>query len=151
MNNQRTTELTELINVLVQEFLEIHQNLNDTYTGVSKQELNIISIVGRSGSVIMREIAEQVHLAVSSVTPTVDKLVEKKLVRRERSEEDRRIVTVALSEKGQKIYQMEVESYMRLSASILQALDDQEQEQFLGYFRKVAASLRMDEAATVQE
>jgi DNA-binding MarR family transcriptional regulator len=151
MNNQRTIELTELINVLVQEFLEIHQNLNDTYTGVSKQELNIISIVGRSGSVIMREIAEQVHLAVSSVTPTVDKLVEKKLVRRERSEEDRRIVTVALSEKGQKIYQMEVESYMRLSASILQALDDQEQEQFLGYFRKVAASLRMDEAATVQE
>jgi DNA-binding MarR family transcriptional regulator len=150
MNNQRTIELTELINVLVQEFLEIHQNLNDTYTGVSKQELNIISIVGRSGSVIMREIAEQVHLAVSSVTPTVDKLVEKKLVRRERSEEDRRIVTVVLTEKGQKIYQMEVESYMRLSASILQALDDQEQEQFLRYFRKVAASLRIEEAAAVQ-
>jgi hypothetical protein len=45
---------------------------------------------------------------------------------------------------------MEVESYMRLSASILQALDDQEQEQFLRYFRKVAASLRIEEAAAVQ-
>ncbi len=149
MNSQRTIELTELINVLVQEFLEIHQNLNDTYTGISKQELNIISIVGRSGSVIMREIAEQVHLAVSSVTPTVDKLVKKKLVRRERSEEDRRIVSVALTEKGQKIYQMEVESYIRLSASILQALTDQEQEHFIGYFRKVADSLKKEEDAAV--
>lgn len=147
MNHHRTIELTQLINVLVQEFLEIHQTLNDAYTGVSKQELNIISIVGRSGSMIMREIAEQVHLAVSSVTPTVDKLVEKKLVRRERSEEDRRIVTVLLTEKGQKIYQMEVESYMRLSASILQALNEREQEQFMTYFRKVAASLQKEDAS----
>jgi DNA-binding MarR family transcriptional regulator len=145
MHSQRTVELTGLINVLVQEFLEIHQNLNDTYIGISKQELNIISIVGRSGNVIMREIAEHVRLAVSSVTPTVDKLVEKKLVHRERSEEDRRIVTVALTEKGQKIYQMEIESYIRLSASILEALSDQEQEQFIEYFRKVAKSLGNDE------
>ena len=145
MHSPRTTELTELINVLVQEFLEIHQTMNDAYTGVSKQELNIISFVGRSGSVMMREIAEQVRLAVSSVTPTVDKLVEKKLVRRDRSEEDRRIVTVVLTDKGQKIYQMEVESYMRLSASILQALADKEQVQFIDYFRKVAASLQKED------
>jgi len=145
MNLQRTIELTELMNVLVQEFLEVHHHLNDTYKGISKQELNILSIVGRSEGVIMREIAEQVHLAISSVTPNVDKLVKKKLVRRERSEEDRRIVTVALTEKGQKIYQMEVESYLRLSGSILQTLADQEQEQFIGYFRKVAASLKNKE------
>ncbi|MFY7999585.1 MAG: MarR family winged helix-turn-helix transcriptional regulator [Candidatus Kapaibacteriota bacterium] len=148
IRSQRTAELTELINVLVQEFLEIHQNLNDAYTGISKQELNIISIVGRSGGVIMREIAEQVRLAVSSVTPIVDKLVEKKLARRDRSEEDRRIVTVMLTEKGQKIYQMEVESYMRLSASILEALSEKEQEQFVGYFRKVATFLQKEESPT---
>ncbi|MCU0428266.1 MAG: hypothetical protein MUF71_21855, partial [Candidatus Kapabacteria bacterium] len=69
---RRTEELTELINVLVEEFLEIHQNLNDAYTGISKQELNIISYVGRSESMIMREIAERMGLAVSSITPIVD-------------------------------------------------------------------------------
>jgi DNA-binding MarR family transcriptional regulator len=141
MQNTKVTELTELINVLVQEFLEIHQTLNDAYTGVSKQELNIISIVGRRSGAIMREIAEDAQLAVSSVTPIIDKLVEKKLVKRERSDEDRRIVSVALSEKGAKIYQMEIESYMRLSASMLAALNASEQDKFLGYFRKVASSL----------
>lgn len=142
---QRTVELTELINVLVEEFLEIHQNLNDAYTGISKQELNIISYVGRSESMMMREIAERMRLAVSSITPIVDKLVEKKLVQRERSEEDRRVVSVILTEKGRKIYQMEVESFLRLSASILQALDEKEQEKFIAYFRKVASSLKKEE------
>jgi DNA-binding MarR family transcriptional regulator len=141
MQNAKVIELTEHINVLVQEFLTIHQTLNDAYTGVSKQELNIISIVGRRAGAIMREIAEDAQLAVSSVTPIVDKLVEKKLVKRERSEEDRRIVSVELTDKGAKIYQMEVESYMRLSSSILQALSTSEQDKFLGYFRKVSSSL----------
>ncbi len=142
---RRTEELTELINVLVEEFLEIHQNLNDAYTGISKQELNIISYVGRSESMIMREIAERMGLAVSSITPIVDKLVEKKLVNRERNDKDRRIVTVLLTDKGRKIYQMEVDSFLRLSASMLQALNEKEQEQFIAYFRKVAQSLRNDE------
>ncbi|TAE31535.1 MAG: MarR family transcriptional regulator [Candidatus Kapaibacterium sp.] len=141
MQNPKAVELTEHINVVVQEFLTIHQTLNDAYTGVSKQELNIISIVGRRSGAIMREIAEDAQLAVSSVTPIIDKLVEKKLVKRERSEEDRRIVSVELTEKGAKIYQMEVESYMRLSASILAALSPNEQDKFLGFFRKIASSL----------
>ena len=141
MLNSKAVELTEHINVLVQEFLTIHQTLNDAYTGVSKQELNIISIVGRRAGAIMREIAEDAQLAVSSVTPIIDKLVEKKLVKRERSEEDRRIVSVELTEKGVKIYQLEVESYMRLSANILAALSLAEQEKFLMLFRKVTSSL----------
>ncbi len=141
MLNNKALELTEHINVLVQEFLTIHQTLNDAYTGVSKQELNIISIVGRRAGAIMREIAEDAQLAVSSVTPIIDKLVEKKLVKRERSEEDRRIVSVELTEKGAKIYQMELESYMRLSASILAALSPSEQDKFLAFFRKVTLSL----------
>lgn len=149
ITQQRTAELTELINVLVAEFLEIHQNLNDAYTGISKQELNIISCVGKAESMMMREIAERMRLAVSSITPIVDKLVEKKLVQRERSEEDRRVVSVILTEKGRKIYQMEVESFLRLSASILQALDEKEQEKFIAYFRKVASSLKKEETIAV--
>ena len=140
MQDAKVIELTQYINLLVQEFLTITQTLNDAYTGVSKQELNIISIVGRREGAIMREIAEDAQLAVSSVTPIIDKLVEKKLVKRERSDEDRRIVSVALTDKGAKVYQMEVEAYMRLSAGILQALSASEQDKFLGYFRKVASS-----------
>jgi hypothetical protein len=40
---------------------------------------------------------------------------------------------------------MEVDSFLRLSASMLQALNEKEQEQFIAYFRKVAQSLRNDE------
>jgi DNA-binding MarR family transcriptional regulator len=143
MKPERVSELTDFITMLVQQYIEIHQNLNDTYTGISKQELNIVSTIGKASSpIIMREIAERVGLAISSVTPIVDKLVEKKLVHRERSTEDRRIVTAELSDRGAKIYQLEVDSYTRLSTLILQALTESEQEKFLGYFRKVASSLQ---------
>jgi DNA-binding MarR family transcriptional regulator len=75
---QQAQELTAMIQTLVQKFLGIHQTLNAGYVGMSKQELNIVGIVGRRGSAIMREIAEEARLAVSSVTPIIDRFVEKK-------------------------------------------------------------------------
>ena len=140
---QKTQELTEMIQTLVQEFMGIHQTLNAGHVDMSKQELNIVGIVGRRGSAIMREIAEEARLAVSSVTPIIDRLVEKKVVTRKRTEEDRRIVRVELTEKGLKVFDLEQSSYLRLSEHILRVLSDEEQETFLRHFRKVSKALAL--------
>ena len=51
----------------------------------------------------MSALAEHMVVAVSSLTSLMDRLVEKKLVKRERSEKDRRIVLVRLTGAGREV------------------------------------------------
>ncbi len=108
---------------------------------MSMQELNAISIIGSEGPCIMRKIADKMRLAVSTITTIVDKLEAKGLVIRERSEEDRRIVKVSLTEKGQLVYQADLDSHLELSQAMLSTLNEDEQEILIVLLRKISRNL----------
>ena len=71
---------------------------------LSCQELRVVERLGDAGPHMMRELAEFLLLAVNSVTSTVDNLEKKGLVVRQRSQEDRRVVHVELTEAGRAAY-----------------------------------------------
>jgi MarR family transcriptional regulator, organic hydroperoxide resistance regulator len=91
---------------------------------------------------MMRELAEFLLLAVNSVTSTVDNLEKKHLVRRQRSEEDRRIVHVGLTDVGRNVYNAAVEEKLSLLRGMLAPLTEDEQEIFMVLFRKIARAGR---------
>lgn len=105
---------------------------------LSIQELKIIDYLGQRESGIMREISEYLQVAVSTMTGIVDKLEEKGLVKRERNNEDRRIVRVLLTGKGRKLYKSYVENYLDMSRQMLQSLSDDEQKIYLELTKKIA-------------
>ena len=105
---------------------------------LSLQELKVVDFIGQRESPIMREASEYMQVAVSTMTGIIDKLEDKGLVKRERNDEDRRIVRVLLTNKGRKLYQSYVENYLELSRRMLQALDDKEQENYLELTKKIA-------------
>jgi len=112
--------------------------LDDLSSRLNVQELNTIRFLGMNGPSIMREIAEYLMLAVSTMTGVVDSLVEKKLVSRERSDNDRRIVCVALTDSGKEAYCINLENHVKLSRGLLEALDDDEQETLLILLGKIS-------------
>lgn len=63
--------------------------------------LRILYVRGREG-LPCRVIREQLVTNVSDISRLIDRLVEKELVERERSEEDRRVVLIHLTEEGTK-------------------------------------------------
>ena len=58
---------------------------------LSIPEVHILEFLGDGTSCMMRKLAEYLLVAVNTVTTIVDKLEQKKLVRRERDDSDRRI------------------------------------------------------------
>jgi DNA-binding MarR family transcriptional regulator len=146
-SNEAIQELAEYIDFMAQQLAILNYNLNKSYSEVSKQELNIIGIVGRAESIIMREIAERAGLAMSTITLNIDKLEEKKLLKRIRDKEDRRSISIELTAKGEKVYQLEMEGYRGLSRAVLSALSDEERTQFLSLFRKVKDTVAALQAA----
>ena len=105
---------------------------------LSIQELKIVDFIGGRESCIMREISEYMQVAVSTMTGIVDKLEDRGLVKRERNDEDRRIVRVLLTNKGRKLYKSYVENYLELSRQMLQSLSEDEQKTYLELTRKIA-------------
>lgn len=115
-------------------------DLLSSLSGLSMQEVNVINIIGDNQPCIMSEIAKQASLSLSSVTGIVDKLVKAKLVKRVRSEEDRRIVRGSLTSEGEQIYQLQIKHMHGVLQKILSMLSDEEQETFVNIFKKITRS-----------
>lgn len=139
-------ELTTYIAALADLFEVAQQSLGEA-ANLSKQECRVINVVGQFQPVIMRGISERSGLSITNTTGIVEKLVRKKYLRRERSDEDRRIIKIRLTLEGEKIYAMEVENYRKVSRAILNALDKQEQQEMLRMMRKATHHLTQEKTA----
>lgn len=132
----RAIELKNNLDVIMSHFQSISAVCSTE--DLSLQELKVVYQIGQREVCIMREISEHMKVAVSTMTGIIDKLEVKKLVKRERTDEDRRIVRVLLTAKGEKLYQAYVENYLELSRRMLQSLNTDEQITYLGLTRKIA-------------
>lgn len=128
---------------LVQEILKQFQLLHsvtacDQHTNLGHQDLRVLEVLGEHGPQKMRSLAEHLGLAVNSMTSLVDSLEQKGAAHRTRSETDRRVVNVALTEEGQRIYALASTAKFAFHRALLGALNEDEQEILLVLFRKIA-------------
>ena len=114
-----------------------------------KGEVKMVEILGAHGKMIMTEVADMASFSLSTATGVIDGLVAKGLVKRERCEEDRRVVRVELSPEGRKIYDQALEVRLRMVRGMLGALDKEEQEQFVNLFRKIGERIDQEKKVTV--
>ncbi len=109
--------------------------------GLDKKELSILEFIGNSQDIIMRDIADFLKASVSTVTGIVDKLVHKELVLRHYSQEDRRIINIALSTQGDEMFKLYKDAKRKMGSAILSALDEPEQDKLIELFEKVTANI----------
>jgi DNA-binding MarR family transcriptional regulator len=105
---------------------------------ISIQELKTLGLLGFRGRTIMSALAEALGMPLSTATHTVDKLVRKGLVERARSEADRRVVEVNLSEEGKRRDRLFQDHRLAMIRYMLTALSDGEREIFLELIAKIA-------------
>jgi DNA-binding MarR family transcriptional regulator len=105
------------------------------------REFRVIFHLGYNGPSIMREIADGMGIPVSTATGVVDRLVEKELVRRMRTPEDRRIVKVELADKGWEVFQWDYECHVEFVKQMLKCLDAEDRKTFTRLMEKVAKEI----------
>ena len=138
-------ELLDYLDAIVQ---RIVLDLELPVGACNKREVRLIEIVGKKGQMMMTEIAEEAMLSLSTVTGLMDNLVAKALVRRERSELDRRVVRIELTDEGRKMYQQSLDFRSNLVHSMLASLEKQEQDALISLFRKISERVEMQKKAT---
>lgn len=100
------------------------------------QEGRALGWLNQHGPALMSELADAMDIPLSTATSVVNRLVEKKQVTRQRSEEDRRIVRVHLTPAGQRLSQRMLEVHLEASKLLLEKLTRDEQESLIALLRK---------------
>lgn len=113
-----------------EEWLEIDMKL-------SKTELFTMLIVDRYGEAIMSKISSEINVSMSTATGIVDRLVKKKYLKRERSESDRRIVLIKLTDKGYKTIEALKDSMSMYLNTIYESLTEEEIKALSGIIIKI--------------
>lgn len=94
--------------------------------GRADRYYQILGILVRLGPLPISEIGKQLYISKPNMTPLIDKLVDDGWVRRSRSEEDRRIVNVEITEEGKK-FMLEARRFVEKNIKEnLSNLDDNE-------------------------
>ena len=87
---------------------------------------NDIEAVGLGEGNNMTTIAKKMKITVGSLTTSMNSLVKKHYVERNRSEEDRRIVNITLTEKGIKAYKHHEEFHEKMSQAAISEMSEDE-------------------------
>jgi DNA-binding MarR family transcriptional regulator len=112
--------------------------------GLSEKELFILVFVGENRKVKMSEIAEGLAAPLSTLTSIVDKLVEKKYLSRDHSEEDRRVVKVSLAQNGKEAYKLLVDRKQHIAGKVLSRFSEKERGTLIEYVNRLSASINSE-------
>jgi MarR family 2-MHQ and catechol resistance regulon transcriptional repressor len=141
--DRKATELRHVVEDIVQQVRVVNAAAaNGPHADLSAQELTMVEHLGDSGPRMMRELAEILLLAVNSVTSVVDNLERKGIVIRHRSDADRRVVRVELTDAGHAAYAAAVQEKLGFLRCMLEVLNEDEREIFMVLFRKIARAGR---------
>jgi DNA-binding MarR family transcriptional regulator len=104
---------------------------------ISREEIRAMIILDSGQRIIMSNLAEALGVPLSTATHTVDRLVAKGLVVRNRSEQDRRVVEVEMSDYGRKLQASHTGQRRAMARSWLEPLSGSEREVFLQLMDKI--------------
>ncbi len=141
MDCSKLTKAEELKNYIerMMHRLMILENhfLEKQAAGLSMTELKVLCFVGKVERCIIREICDHLLIPKNNMTAIINKLYRKGLVNRERSEENRRVVYISLTETGKVIYHEEMQNTLELAEGMLSRLNESEQQHLLTLINKI--------------
>ncbi len=98
--------LHDILVKLFNEIMDIEAKaiITEEFKDISNNDMHIIEAIGLDGSRSMSSVAKDLSVTVGTLTIAINNLVKKSYVKRVRSEKDRRVVLISLTEKGVKAF-----------------------------------------------
>lgn len=125
--NELFVQLFHDILIIEQKALKKGEHLNLTIN-----DIHVIEAIGDGVPKNMSSVAKSLHVTTGTLTISVNSLVKKGYVDRMRSEEDRRVVLVSLTETGRRAYREHKHFHEQMIECITGRLDPEEREVLAG-------------------
>ena len=100
----------------------------EEYQDVTPNDMHVIEAIGLDTAKNMTSVAKTLEVTTGTLTIAVNSLVKKGYVDRVRSEEDRRVVLVSLSDKGKKAYLHHRKFHEDMIEAVVSEMSEEEQQ-----------------------
>ncbi len=124
------TALNEVLVRLFRDINAIEERAirTEEYKDVTTNDMHVIDAIGTGEAKNMTSVAKSLEVTTGTLTIAVNSLVKKGYVDRVRSEEDRRVVLVSLSNKGRQAYLHHRKFHEQMINAVISELTDEEQQ-----------------------
>ena len=115
---------------LFQEIMDIEEKalITAEFKNISVNDMHIIEAIGTGEPKNMSTVAKLMSVTVGTLTIAINNLVKKGYVSRVRSEEDRRVVLIFLTEIGKRAYQHHRDFHDGMVKALVEGLDEGQQK-----------------------
>ncbi|MCG8400054.1 MAG: MarR family transcriptional regulator [Firmicutes bacterium] len=113
---------------------------------ISRFELLALVLSDKYETVTMSNLAQGMSVPMSTATGIVDRLVKKELLKRDRSEEDRRVVTVSLTKNGKALVEDLKKHFHNYLDRVRGLLSEEEFKTGLQLVRKIILGFQKSES-----
>ena len=140
MENKKEEILNRLLVKLFNDILHIEEKAmkNSEFTNLSITEIHTIDAIGKEGNRTMGEIAHDLRITVGTLTTAINRLIKKGYVERKRIEEDRRVVLVNLTEKGEEVFNIHSIFHKDMIDTILETFKSEDLETLTKLLYKIS-------------
>jgi DNA-binding MarR family transcriptional regulator len=122
--------LRELIRTIIR-YLGILEKGEASCCGATISQCHAIVEIGRSEEISLNDLAELLNLDKSTMSRTVNNLVDQNFVVRDTHSEDRRYVKIKLTEEGSKVFKTTENSMEAYYKRIMNSIPEDKREQVL--------------------
>ena len=131
--------INDILVHLFNEIWELEEKaiITEEYKDITNNDMHIIEAIGLGEGNNMSTIAKKLNITVGSLTTSMNSLVKKKYTERIRSEEDRRVVYIRLTEKGIKAYHHHEEFHKKMTDAVVSTCVSEDIEQSGRVFQKL--------------
>ena len=116
--------LVHLINEIWE--LEGKAIISEEFKDITNTDMHIMEAIGLGEGNNMSSVAKKLNITVGTLTTAINNLVRKKYVERYRSDEDRRVVIIKLTDKGIHAYHHHADYHHQMTQAILDKLTEDE-------------------------
>lgn len=123
-------ELNEILVRLFRSIMDVEEKaiITREFQDITNNDMHVIEAIGIGTPKNMSSIAKKLSVTVGTLTIAMNSLVKKGYVKRERGEEDRRVVYISLSDKGKKAFVHHARFHKEMITSIMDEFDDDEKK-----------------------
>ena len=114
------------------------------FKDLTNNDIHVISAIGMNCKKNMSMIAKELTVTIGTLTISINSLVRKGYVIKERSKKDKRVVLVKLSQRGKEAFIKYEEFHDEMVKSMLENLDDIESDTLMSALQKINTWIRLD-------
>lgn len=124
-----TATLNEVLVKLFREITTIEERAirNGAYKELTVNDMHVMEAIDVYEPKNMTTVARALSVTTGTLTISVNSLVKKGYVERTRSEKDRRVVLISLTEKGQRAFSQHQRFHQEMIQAVIQELSGEEQ------------------------